>query len=120
MLTRAATLVLLLALTPAVATGQKKGGLFRDPEDGQLDMSEWLLTKKGFLPIPIIITEPAFGGFGDGHYFCTFAVSTQSTSLSAFIAARFGFCGSGTWNSFEPLPTTETCPRRAHPLPKSR
>jgi len=58
-------LVLLLALSPALAAGQKKGGVFRDPEDGHLDMSEWLLTKKGFLPIPIIITEPALG-YGGG------------------------------------------------------
>jgi len=58
-------LVLLLALTPALAAGQTKGGVFRDPEDGHLDMSEWLLTKKGFLPIPIIITEPALG-YGGG------------------------------------------------------
>jgi hypothetical protein len=65
MLARAIALVLLLAVTPAVAPGQKKGGLFRDPDDGRLDMSEWLLTKKGFLPIPIIITEPAVG-YGGG------------------------------------------------------
>ena len=58
-------LVLLLALTPALAAGQTKGGVFRDPEDGHVDMSEWLLTKKGFLPIPIIITEPALG-YGGG------------------------------------------------------
>jgi len=65
MIMRGTALVLLLALTPALAAGQKKGGVFRDPEDGRLDMSEWLLTKKGFLPIPIIITEPALG-YGGG------------------------------------------------------
>jgi hypothetical protein len=36
-------------------------GLFHDPEDGNFDLSEWLLDRKGFLPIPIIITEPAVG-----------------------------------------------------------
>jgi len=60
MITKGTALILLLALTPASALGQK-GGVFRDPEDGRLDMSEWLLTKKGVLPIPIIITEPALG-----------------------------------------------------------
>ena len=35
--------------------------LFRDSEDGGLDISDWLLTKKGFLPVPIIVTEPAVG-----------------------------------------------------------
>lgn len=36
-----------------------------DPEDGQLDMSEWLSTAKGVFPVPIIITEPAVG-YGGG------------------------------------------------------
>src|SRR5262249_54190081 len=38
---------------------------FRDPDDGQFDASEWLLDRKGFLPVPIIITEPAVG-YGGG------------------------------------------------------
>lgn len=38
---------------------------FLDPEDGHLDLSEWLLDRKGFLPVPIIITEPAVG-YGGG------------------------------------------------------
>ena len=65
MITRVTALVLLLALPPAATSGQQRGGVFRDPEDGRLDMSEWLLTKKGLLPIPIIITEPAVG-YGGG------------------------------------------------------
>ena len=32
-----------------------------DPEDGMLDASDYLASAKGFLPIPIIITEPAVG-----------------------------------------------------------
>jgi hypothetical protein len=38
---------------------------FKDPEDGALDASQWLLEHKGFLPVPIIITEPAIG-YGGG------------------------------------------------------
>ena len=38
---------------------------FTDPEDGAFDASEWLLEKKGFLPVPILITEPAIG-YGGG------------------------------------------------------
>ena len=38
---------------------------FIDPHDGQLDLSEWLLDRKGLLPVPIVITEPAVG-FGAG------------------------------------------------------
>jgi hypothetical protein len=33
---------------------------FKDPDDGMIDISEWLLDNiVGFLPVPIIITEPA-------------------------------------------------------------
>ena len=39
--------------------------IFKDPEDGELDASAWLLDKKGFLPVPIIVTEPAIG-YGAG------------------------------------------------------
>lgn len=35
--------------------------LFIDPEDGALDVSVFLGTKKGFLPIGSLITEPAVG-----------------------------------------------------------
>ena len=39
--------------------------IFFDEQDGALDLSNWLLKKKGFLPVPIIITEPAVG-YGGG------------------------------------------------------
>jgi hypothetical protein len=55
--------VLAVALSFEVL-GQEKS-LFRDPEDGKLDASAWLLERKGFLPVPIIITEPAVG-YGAG------------------------------------------------------
>jgi hypothetical protein len=32
-----------------------------DPTDGKLDASDYLASAKGFLPVPIIITEPAIG-----------------------------------------------------------
>lgn len=37
----------------------------RDPEDGAIDFSQYLLKAHGFLPAPIIITEPAVG-YGAG------------------------------------------------------
>lgn len=37
----------------------------RDPEDGQIDLSEFLANARGFLPVPIVITEPAVG-YGGG------------------------------------------------------
>ncbi|MBT8439403.1 MAG: BamA/TamA family outer membrane protein [Gammaproteobacteria bacterium] len=41
-----------------------------DPQDGMFDVSHWLAERKGFFPIPIIITEPAVGvGLGAGLLF---------------------------------------------------
>ena len=53
-------LVVFLSLVSA-ALGQS----FSDPEDGALDMSEFIIDYKGFLPVPLIITEPAVG-YGGG------------------------------------------------------
>jgi hypothetical protein len=38
---------------------------FRDPDDGQFDVSSILETPRGFLPVPVVITEPAVG-YGGG------------------------------------------------------
>lgn len=38
---------------------------FIDPKDGNLDMDQWLAGRTGFLPIPIIISDPAVG-YGGG------------------------------------------------------
>jgi len=38
-----------------------KLSVFRDSLDNAIDMSDWLIQKKGFLLIPTIITEPAVG-----------------------------------------------------------
>ncbi len=48
---------------PAEARGRLSR--FFDPEDGQLDVSSFLEDPKGFLPIPLLITEPAVG-YGAG------------------------------------------------------
>jgi len=58
---RTSLLLLLLFVGPAWAQPADKRGPFTDPEDGKLDTSEWLLERKGFLPVPILITEPAVG-----------------------------------------------------------
>jgi hypothetical protein len=39
---------------------------FFDPEDGQFDLSYFLENPRGFLPIPIVVTEPAVGYGGGG------------------------------------------------------
>ncbi|HVT89172.1 MAG TPA: BamA/TamA family outer membrane protein [Tepidisphaeraceae bacterium] len=43
------------------AESQSKPSLFRDPSDGGFDISGFLSTRTGFLPIAMPITEPAVG-----------------------------------------------------------
>jgi hypothetical protein len=38
---------------------------FIDPNDGKLDASQWLAGRTGFLPVPIVISDPAVG-YGGG------------------------------------------------------
>lgn len=54
-------LVSLLSLLHAAEKNDSLLGKFTDPEDGYVDMSRFLASKKGFLPVPIIITGPTFG-----------------------------------------------------------
>jgi hypothetical protein len=52
-----------------VAHGQKQSmkALTRDSLDGAFDFSDVLIYQPGgFLPVPFLVTEPAFGGFGIG------------------------------------------------------
>src|SRR5688572_33172470 len=54
------------APTAAVGTvDEPPVSLFRDSEDGYFDMTNFILSKRGFLAVPIVITEPAIG-YGGG------------------------------------------------------
>jgi len=80
---------------------------FIDPKDGYLDSSRFLQSKTGFLPVPIIITEPAVG-YGGGLALTFFhgnftgdKIKTQSgqirrvaPSVSAIAAGK---TENGTW-----------------------
>jgi hypothetical protein len=72
------TICAVLCLTPALAcaddvtqptttasTEPPPASRFRDPQDGQLDLSHFLAHPRAFLPIPLIVTEPAVG-YGGG------------------------------------------------------
>ncbi len=62
--------VLLLAVPHGHAAAASMMDDFIDPQDGMFDVSHWLAERKGFFPIPIIITEPAVGfGLGAGLLF---------------------------------------------------
>jgi hypothetical protein len=55
-------------VSDAARVGEKREGSARffDPEDGQFDLSYFLENPRGFLPIPIVVTEPAIG-YGGGE-----------------------------------------------------
>lgn len=59
--------VILLCLYGSVLAQHKKPHIpMKDSLDGSFDMSNYIIEANGFVPIPIIITEPAVGGFGGG------------------------------------------------------
>jgi hypothetical protein len=54
-----------VAAMPAEPDQTPQRGRFADPADDQFDLSEFLATARGFLPVPIVVTEPAVG-YGGG------------------------------------------------------
>jgi hypothetical protein len=72
----------LLSGSHALAQTTEKRGPFTDPEDGKFDASEWLLERKGFLPVPILITEPAVG-YGAGVALLWFRESIGEAAAKA-------------------------------------
>jgi hypothetical protein len=84
-----------------------------DPLDGKLDMSKYLAEKKGVLPVPIIITEPAVGyGLGLAAVFFHDPLAGKTDPGSEFepnpdadgnlkppsVSALFGgYTENGTW-----------------------
>jgi hypothetical protein len=110
--------MLVLILSISIITTTQAGTFmdhFKDPEDGMFDMSEWLIKHKGFLPIPIIISEPAVdNGLGAGLAFFhkDDEQSTQSEpvrnsppDLSFLVGAGTGndswLAGGGHWASWK-------------------
>ncbi len=59
--------ILLCSLTQP-AFGQKHKVSFKDSLDNKIDLSDWIINAHGFIPVPMIITEPAVGGFGGGLF----------------------------------------------------
>lgn len=59
-------LTIWLALPVRSFSQQKHKLSFFDSLDQRLDMSDILIDARGFIPVPIIVTEPALGGFGFG------------------------------------------------------
>ncbi len=76
---------------------------FRSPDDNWLDVSGFLEEKYGFIPIPIIVTEPAVGyGGGLGVMFLSKPLPAKEDGLGRpNITAAGGFgTENGTWGTF--------------------
>lgn len=59
--------VLLVMLFHSAAKSQHKRAFsMKDSLDHKLDLSDWIINANGFVPVPVIITEPALGNFGFG------------------------------------------------------
>lgn len=62
---RTSAVLLVAAMGSSAANAGNWSEMLKDPQDGRLDASRWLLDRRGFLPVPVIITEPAVG-YGGG------------------------------------------------------
>nr|WP_245753300.1 glyceraldehyde-3-phosphate dehydrogenase [Paraburkholderia sartisoli] len=61
-----------VAVMALCASQARADGRFTDPADGAFDLSDMLLSHKGVLPVPTLITEPAVGyGLGLGLLYFT-------------------------------------------------
>lgn len=79
----------LATLLAAPCFGQSWRDRFVDPQDGQFDASSHLLEHRGFLPVPLLITEPAVG-YGAGAALLFFSESiAESHERSQAARQRF-------------------------------
>lgn len=102
-------LVVLAVLAIARPASAGWPDVFRDPEDGRFDVSRYLLERKGALPVPLFITEPAVG-YGGGAALLFFQQSFAERAAAAtdqgrhprppnvYAAAGFG-TENGTWGT---------------------
>ncbi len=79
--------------------GQSSLEEFKDTTDGAIDISDFLLSVSGFLPVPVIITEPAvgFGGGLFGAYFHKKENLSSTISRPDITIAGGGGTENGTW-----------------------
>jgi hypothetical protein len=82
--------VLVMACIGTVADTQTDDKVsFFDPDDGMLDLSEYLDLATGFLPVPILITEPAVG-YGVGAALLFFHDSVKNRAEQVEEAEKKG------------------------------
>jgi len=88
----------------AAATAPRTGrARFFDPQDGQLDLSYFLENPRGFLPVPIVVTEPAvgYGGGAAGLFLRPREEAGEEGWARPDISAAGGLATqNGTWAGF--------------------
>ncbi len=95
-----ACLAVFSCISADILAQEKKGGFlsaFHDSIDGALDISDWLINKKGVLFIPTIITEPAVGyGIGGAaiYFHSSYSAKKGPPSMSGVLGA---VTQNGTW-----------------------
>lgn len=91
-------LALAYAVFPMTSQASWISDTFIDPSDGHLDMSQWLLEKEGFMPVPILVTEPAIGyGGGMGLVFFHDKLGARKGNPPSVSAVAGGATENGTW-----------------------
>ncbi len=92
--------IVLMTVSLYAENNETEGMSFIDKEDGMLDASEYLSTLYGFLPVPIIITEPAIG-YGGGLgllYFHDKFIGQKSASGRSIPTSITGIFAAATEN----------------------
>jgi hypothetical protein len=89
--------------TDAAVQAQTTGSRFRDPQDGKLDLSRFLAQPRAFLPVPLIVTEPAVG-YGGGVA-GMFVRPRKNAGSEGFARPNMSIAGglateNGTWMAF--------------------
>jgi len=77
-------------------TTEKPKISLRDPQTGAIDISDMILNARGFMPVPIIVTEPAVG-YGGG--LAILYLLPQKKKYNRYVPPNiFGVAGLGTQN----------------------
>jgi hypothetical protein len=98
-----AALLLLLLFFYSEAQRKSKSSM-KDSLDGKFDLSDFIIDANGFIPVPIIITEPALGNFGFGiapvfiHKKRPVLVDGEYKNLPPDVSAGFGaYTANSSW-----------------------
>jgi len=90
---------------PAAAAAEASPSVskFRDPEGGQIDLSRFIATPRRFMPIPLVVTEPA-AGYGGGLA-AMFVRPRKAAGSEGFARPNMSIVAgiateNGTWTAF--------------------